>query len=676
MCGIIGYASDDDWGNGRDDRDDRGGDATARDEDGGVGTPTGGGRALPVLVDGLRNLEYRGYDSAGVALVEDDAVDVHKQQGVIDDLDLPDAHPATCGVGHTRWSTHGKPTDANAHPHTDCTGDVAVVHNGIVENYDRLRAELEAAGHGFSSETDTEVVPHLLEAELAARREAASDGGRVDEDVDDAHDADGETVGDASAYRTAGASSGFGDVDLVAAVEAVVSRLEGSYAVAVTVAGREELVVARQDSPLVLGLGDGANFVASDVTAFVEHTRDVVYLEDGDVARVSGDAVDVRQDGAWVDRETKTVDWEAEAAEKGGYEHYMLKEIHEQPGALRQTLSGRVDEVAGDVDLDLDLPASVLEDVEEIQLVACGTSYHAGLYARRLLERFADVRVTVEVASEYEFTGGRDPWETLVVAVTQSGETADTLSAMRKAAKAGARTLAVTNTVGSTAAREADDALYIRAGPEIGVAATKTFAAQVTALSLLTVHIGRRRGSLPSERASHLLENLRGLPGAVQQLLDASDRLEAVASEYVDEDAYFFVGRQLGAAVALEGALKLKEIAYVHAEGFPSGELKHGTLALVTENTPVLTVLTDGARPKETLNNVKEVESRGAPVVGFSSYDAAANYLDVEIEIPDLGALEPLVANVGLQLFAYHVANELGRAIDKPRNLAKSVTVE
>jgi len=651
MCGIVGYVS-----SGIEDGTASDADASA-DGDGNDDVAASGGRALPVLADGLRNLEYRGYDSAGVALVEDDDVAVFKQSGVIDDLELPDDHLAMAGVGHTRWSTHGKPTDANAHPHTDCSGDVAVVHNGIIENYDALREELDE--HEFTSETDTEVVPHLLEAELARRRRRrASDGGQVDATADDPSD-------DAT-----------DSVDLVGAVEAVVDRLSGSYAVAVTTAGREEVVVARQDSPLVLGLGDDANFVASDVTAFVEHTRDVVYLEDGDVARVTPDGVDVRSDGERVERETKTVDWEAEAAEKGGYDHYMLKEIHEQPGALRQTLSGRIDEVGGDVDLDVDLPESFLSDVQEIQLVACGTSYHAGLYARRLLEAFADVRVTVEVASEYEFRGGRDPWETLVVAVTQSGETADTLSAMRKAAKAGARTLAVTNTVGSTAAREADDALYIRAGPEIGVAATKTFAAQVTALSLFTVHVGRRRGTLTSERAGRLLENLRGLPGAVQQLLDASDRLEAVASEFVDEDAYFFVGRQLGSAVALEGALKLKEIAYVHAEGFPSGELKHGTLALVTENTPVLTVLTEGARPGETLNNVKEVESRGAPVVGFSSSDAAANYLDVEIPIPDLGMLEPLVANVGLQLFAYHVANELGRSIDKPRNLAKSVTVE
>ena len=650
MCGIIGYVS-----NGE--RDEADGDDS--DADGGsaaVATgATGGGRALPVLVDGLRNLEYRGYDSAGIALVGDDDVDVFKEQGVIDDLDLPESDPAWTGVGHTRWSTHGEPTDANAHPHVDCTGDVAVVHNGIIENYDALRDVLDE--HEFTSETDTEVVPHLLEAELAARRETASDGGRID---------------DGTQFQP-GAGT---DVDLVSAVENVVDRLEGSYAIAVTVAGREEAVVARQDSPLVLGHGDGANFVASDVTAFVEHTRDVTYLEDGDVARVTADGIDIRNGCAQVERDVERIEWEAEAAEKGGYEHYMLKEIYEQPGALRQTLSGRVDEVAGDVDLDLDLPADYLEGVEEIQVVACGTSYHAGLYAGTLLEDLADVRVTVEVASEYDFGGGRNPWKTLVVAVTQSGETADTLSAMRKAAKAGARTLAVTNTVGSTAAREARDALYIRAGPEIGVAASKTFAAQVATLSMLTVYVGRRRGSLSSERASDLLENLRGLPGAVQQLLDEADRVADVAREYVDEDAYFFVGRQLGSAVAREGALKLKEIAYVHAEGFAAGELKHGTLALVTEDTPVLTVLTDGARPDETLNNVKEVESRGAPVIGLSSYEPASNYLDVEIPVPELGLLEPLVANVGLQLFAYHVANELGRSIDKPRNLAKSVTVE
>jgi len=604
MCGIIGY----------------------------VGTE----RALPIVADGLKNLEYRGYDSAGVALNDLAAgtISVHKQEGRIDDLELPAVEdvPATCGIGHTRWSTHGKPTDANAHPHTDCTGEVAVVHNGIIENYDRLREELE--DHTFTSETDTEVVPHLVETYLEESR------------------------------------------DLLTAVRETVDRLEGSFAIAVTAADHEGFVVARQDSPLVVGHGETGNFVASDVPAFISHTKTVSYLEDGDVARVTGEDVTVYRNHEAVDREVHTVDWEAEAAEKGGYDHYMLKEIHEQPQALRQTLSGRIDESEGTVDLDVDLPGEYLDSLEEIQIVAAGTSYHAGLYAKQLLEDLADVRVTVEIASEYEFQGGRDPWRTLVIAVSQSGETADTLSAMRKAARAGARTLTVTNTVGSTAAREADHALYIRAGPEIGVAATKTFAAQVTTLSLLTVHLGRERGALSSNRAAELLANLRSLPGAFQQVLDEEDRVLEVAQEYVDGQSFFFVGRRLGAPVSLEGALKLKEIAYVHAEGFPAGELKHGTLALVTAETPVLAILTDGANPRETLNNVKEVQSREAPVIGISSLEDAGKFIDAEFTVPETGMLEPLVANVYLQLFAYHVANELDRSIDKPRNLAKSVTVE
>jgi glucosamine--fructose-6-phosphate aminotransferase (isomerizing) len=591
----------------------------------------GRGDALPVVAAGLKNLEYRGYDSAGVAFSANGGLDVFKSEGEIDDLALPDGHAATCGIGHTRWSTHGEPSDANAHPHTDCTGDIAVVHNGIIDNYEALKAEL--SDHEFVSETDTEVVPHLLEEVY-----------------------DGE--------------------DLVGALEDVVARLDGSFALAVTAAGHDGIVVARRDSPLVLGFDDDGNFVASDVTAFLEHTREVAFLEDGDVAALTSDGVTVRHGGEVVERDRQTVDWAADSAEKAGYEHYMLKEIHEQPQALRQTISGRLDVVNGDVNLDLDLPAQYIQSVEEIQIVACGTSFHAGLYARRLLEEHADVRTSVEVASEYEFTGGRDPWRTLVVAVTQSGETADTLRAMRNASAAGARTLAITNTVGSTAAREADDVIYIHAGPEIGVAATKTFAAQVTTLALLTVDVGRTRGALSGDRASTLLENVRGLPGAIQQVLDADDDVREVAREYADSDAFFFIGRKLGMPVSLEGALKLKEISYRHAEGFAGGELKHGTLALVTEDTPVLAVLTDGANATETLRNVKEVESRGAPVVGASSLDDAESFLDAAFQVPDLGALEPLVANVYLQLFAYHVADALGRNIDKPRNLAKSVTVE
>ncbi|MGB9965903.1 glutamine--fructose-6-phosphate transaminase (isomerizing) [Halobacterium hubeiense] len=591
----------------------------------------GESNALPIVASGLKNLEYRGYDSAGVALSTDGRLDVFKSEGEIDDLELPESHPSTCGIGHTRWSTHGEPSDANSHPHTDCTGDISVVHNGIIDNYEALKNEL--SDHEFTSETDTEVVPHLLE---------------------ETYDGD----------------------DLVSAVEHVVAQLDGSFALAVTAADHDGIVAARRDSPLVLGFCDDGNFVASDVTAFLEHTREVAFLEDGDVAALTDDSVTVRSAGERVERERQTVDWEADSAEKAGYEHYMLKEIHEQPQALRQTISGRLDVVNGEVDLELDLPEQYLQSVEEIQIVACGTSYHAGLYARRLLEEHADVRTSVEIASEYEFTGGRDPWRTLVVAVSQSGETADTLRAMRTASAAGARTLALTNTVGSTAAREADDVVYIRAGPEIGVAATKTFAAQVTTLALLTVEVGRTRGALSGDRASTLLENVRGIPGAIQQVLDADESIRDVAREYADSDAFFFIGRKLGMPVSLEGALKLKEISYLHAEGFAGGELKHGTLALVTEDTPVLAVLTDGANASETLRNVKEVESRGAPVVGASSLENAESFLDASFTVPELGGLEPLVANVYLQLFAYHVADELGRNIDKPRNLAKSVTVE
>ncbi|WP_232702149.1 glutamine--fructose-6-phosphate transaminase (isomerizing) [Halobacterium wangiae] len=602
MCGIIGY----------------------------VGTD----EALPILADGLKNLEYRGYDSAGVALVNRDGIEVHKQAGEIDDLVLPDSSPETLGIGHTRWSTHGKPTDANAHPHVDCTGDVAVVHNGIIENYADLKAELREDGHEFTSETDTEVVPHMVEDELA----------------------DGMSLPDA--------------------VATVVSRLEGSFALGVVAPGYDGIVATRRGSPLVVGHGESGNFIASDVPAFIEHTRQVSYIEDGDIAHVTPAGVSVEQDGEPVDRDVETVEWEAEAAEKGGYDHYMIKEIHEQPSALRQAISGRLDELHGDVDLDIDLPAEYLQSLEEIQIVACGTSYHAGLFAARLFEEYASVRASVEIASEYKFTGGRDPWRTLVVAVTQSGETADTLSALRRADQSGARTLAVTNTVGSTVTREADHSLYIRAGPEIGVAASKTFASQVATLTLLGVYLGRRRDTLGSSAASEILSNVRGLPGAVQQVLDDEDLVLEVAEEYADGDAFFFIGRGLGYPVALEGALKLKEISYDHAEGFAAGELKHGPLALVTPDTPTLAVLTDGTRPSETLNNVKEVESRGSPVVGCSSLEADEDLLDARFDVPELGVMEPLVANVYLQLFAYHVANLKGRSIDKPRNLAKSVTVE
>ena len=600
MCGIIGYA--------------------------------GEREAMPILSQGLENLEYRGYDSAGVALL-DQTIDVYKREGRVAEMQaaLPDTASQVRGVGHTRWSTHGPPTDENAHPHTSEDGTVAVVHNGIIENYATIKADL--AGHTFTSDTDTEVVVHLIEDELH----------------------DGQAPLDA--------------------VRAAVDRIEGSFALVVAIAGVKELFAARQDSPLVVGYGEHGTFLASDVTAFLEHTHAVSYLENGDVTVVGREGATVYRDGGQVDPERRQLEIEADAAEKGGYDHYMLKEIHEQPRALRQTISGRLDPERGAVELDLGLPSEYLASLQEVQFVAAGTSNYAGRYGAKLLESLADVRTSVHVASEYRFGGGRDPWRTLVVAVTQSGETADTLSAIDEAARAGARTLAVTNTLGSSVTRATDDSVFIRAGPEIGVAATKTFASQVATLAALAVRIGRQRG-LAADRATQVVNALQGLPGAVQQVLDRSDQLAAIAESYADSEAFFFVGRRLGHPVALEGALKLKEISYDHAEGFPAGELKHGPLALVTADTPVLAVLTAGARAQETLNNVKEAQARAAPVIGASSLPEAEEYLDERLPVPELGLLEPLVTNVYWQLFAYHVAKSKGRDIDKPRNLAKSVTVK
>ena len=600
MCGIVGCVGSDDTGR--------------------------------IVHQGLENLEYRGYDSAGIALTGE-TLTLAKTAGQVDELTAPRSADATAGIGHTRWSTHGEPTETNAHPHTDCTGEVAVVHNGIIENYDALKTELSEQ-HVFRSETDTEVIPHLVEEQLAD------------------------------------------DVSLLSAVQRATQRLDGSYAIAATAAGHDGIVVAREDSPLLIGHGDDATFIGSDATAFVEHTDRVTYLESGDIAHLTADDVTIYNGGESVDRPTDTLDWDAEAAGKSGYEHYMLKEIHEQPRALRQTISGRIDDLAIDVDLDVDLPTEYLQSVEEIQIVACGTSYHAGLYAKELLETYAGVRVTVHIASEYEFNGERDPWRTLVLAITQSGETADTLSALREAAGAGARTLALTNTLGSTVTREADDTIFIRAGPEIGVAATKTFVSQVATATLLTVHLGQVRGTLSSQATTEFLESLRDLPGAVQQVLDREPTIERAAETYADSEAFFYIGRRTGYPVALESALKLKEISYDHAEGFAAGELKHGPLALVTPETPVIAILTDGTAAEKTVHNVKEVESRGAPVVGVTSEPTLTTDVDTVFEIPACGPLEPVVANVVLQLFAYHVANEKERSIDKPRNLAKSVTVE
>ncbi|WP_224448605.1 glutamine--fructose-6-phosphate transaminase (isomerizing) [Haloprofundus salilacus] len=598
-----------------------------------IGCVGRGDETLDVLVEGLSKLEYRGYDSAGVALSDGDIdMNVVKRAGELDALREALSERSVrgrVGIGHTRWSTHGPPTDENAHPHTDCTGAVAVVHNGIIENYDDLREELEAEGHEFQSDTDTEVVPHLVEAGIAA----------------------GESP--------------------EAAFHAAVDRLSGSFALVCVVAGEEAVFAVRQDSPLVLGVGDNSYYLGSDVPAFLAYTDRVVYLDDGEFATLRPSGWMVRDgDGDAVEKPVETVEWDVEDTGKSGYDHYMLKEIHEQPRALRQCLSGRVDEQRGEVTLpELD----GLATPSSVHLVACGTSYHAALYGAQLFHSLG-IHAQAFLASEYA-TGVPPLGDALVVGITQSGETADTLSALREARARGATTLAVTNVVGSSAARECDYALYIRAGPEIGVAATKTFSSQLVSLNLLVEYLaGDRR---PSEERREVLQTLRDLPGRVQQVLDESTA-EEIAEEYLGGDGYFFIGRGLNYPVALEGALKFKEITYEHAEGFAAGELKHGTLALVTEQTPVFAVVTgDDVPAQKTLGNVREVESRGAPVIAVTDDDQIERYADASLRVPSGSArVAPVLVNVQLQLVAYWVANALGRSIDKPRNLAKSVTVE
>ncbi|WP_394740127.1 glutamine--fructose-6-phosphate transaminase (isomerizing) [Natronococcus roseus] len=595
MCGIIGY--------------------------------TGEGNTREVLLTGLYGLEYRGYDSAGVALAAD-PIAVTKREG--DVATLESALPAegldgVAGLGHTRWSTHGPPSDENAHPHTDCEGRVAVVHNGIIENYRTLRDELAARGHAFTSETDTEVIPHLIEERLAAG-------------------ADRQT-----AFRQ------------------VVDRLEGSYAVAVVFEDTDTIYAARHESPLVIGLGDEGNYLASDVPAFIEYTDRVIYLDDGEFATLTPDSVTVTDaSGAVVEPTVDEVAWEPEDAGKGGYDHYMKKEIHEQPRAIRNCLRGRVDAAAGRLTLE---ELADLEAPSRVQLVACGTSYHAARYGARLL-REHDIPAQAFLASEYRAETVPVGGETLVIGVTQSGETADTMRALREANSAGAVALALTNTVGSSAARECDHVCYIRAGPEIGVAATKTFASQQVALVLVT-------NALVDTPDPALLDALAELPAQIQTVLGDS-QARAIADAYVDADAYFFIGREYTAPVALEGALKMKEITYKHAEGFAAGELKHGPLALVTERTPVFALLTAGSCLEKTLGNVREVQARGAPVIAVTDVpDRVRHSADHVLEVPSTHPhLTPILANIQLQLASYWIANRLERSIDKPRNLAKSVTVE
>ena len=616
-------------------------------------------RSLTVLMDGLGRLEYRGYDSAGVALVGPGGLDVVKAAGKLDNLrealTAAPPHPAVAGIGHTRWATHGGPTTVNAHPHR--AGSVAVVHNGIIENFRALRAEVEEAGRELLSATDTEVVAQLLDLDLSARLASAG------EDIDGAR---------VSAL-------------LVESVRAVTARLEGAFALlAVTELAPGAIVAARRSSPLVVGLGEGENFLGSDVAAFVAFTRRAAEVDDDQVLLLTDEAVTVWDaDGAVVRPATWEVSWDASAAVKGGYRTFMDKEIHEQPTAVADTLRGRVNE-AGDLILDeMRIDAPVLRSVDKIIVVACGTAAYAGHVAKYAIEHWCRIPVEIELAHEFRY---RDPIvgeKTLIVAISQSGETMDTIQAVRHAREQGSRVLAIVNTYGSTIAREADAVLYTHAGPEVAVASAKAFLAQITACYLLGLYLAQLRGNKWHDEVADYLAQLGRMPAKIQRLLDEQQEdVEELGAGLADRASFLFLGRHVGFPVALEGALKLKELAYVHAEGFAAGELKHGPIALVEDGLPVFVIVPTPRRPvlhDKVISNIQEVRARGARtiVIAEEGDEAVTPFADHVIRVPATPTLMwPLLTVVPLQIFAAALAEAKGLDVDQPRNLAKSVTVE
>jgi glucosamine--fructose-6-phosphate aminotransferase (isomerizing) len=609
MCGIVGYVGEQD--------------------------------ALEVVLGGLRRLEYRGYDSAGVAILGPDGVlNVERKAGKLANLEKELAErrlPGTLGVGHTRWATHGPPNDRNAHPHTDCSGAVAVVHNGTIENFEELVRGLESRGHERRSDTDTEVVAHLLEERY--------------------------------------------DGDLPAAVRSVCRDLEGSFVLVVAHRDAPDLVVAaRRNLPLVVGLGEGENFLGSDVTAFIAHTREARAVDQDQVVELRRTGVVVTDlDGRVVEGESYHVDWDTDAAEKGGHEFFMLKEIEEQPAAVRETLGGRLTR-HGLLHLDeLSMSDEDIRDIEQVVIVGCGSAYHSGLVGKYALERWARLPVQVEMASEFRY---RDPVigrSTLVIAVSQSGETADTLEAVRHARSLRAKVLAVTNTIGSTISRESDAALYTRGGPEVAVASTKAVMTQMTAMYLVGLYLSQVRGTRDPDEVRAHLRDLRDIPALVEEVLSRMEPVRELARSLATSERVLFLGRHVGYPMALEGALKLKELAYISAEGFPAGEIKHGPIALVEEGTPVVVIAPRHALQAKLVNNVQEVRARGARtiVIATDGDESVTPYADTVIRIPDTKSLlTPLLTIVPMQVLSAEVARARGLDVDQPRNLAKSVTVE
>lgn len=610
MCGIIGYTGPED--------------------------------AVEIIMDGLSRLEYRGYDSAGLALVKESGFQVRRAEGKLAKLRArlnEEPLSGNLGMGHTRWATHGRPSETNAHPHL--AGDVALVHNGIIENYIELREELTAEGHTFKSETDTECVAHLVEGYV-------KDG-----------------------------------LELPEAMRQALKRIRGSFALVVLDCRRPGLLVgARKDSPLILGLGEkGEYFLASDVPAFLAHTNRVMFLNDGDVVVIQDGGHQITDlEGQPLEREIDTISWSPAMAEKAGYTHFMQKEIFEQPRALVDTLTGRAKAGSSDVFLeDINFTPEDLKGFRRLVLLACGTSYHAAIVGKFLVEGLARMPVEVDLGSEFRY---RDPLvgpDDLVVAISQSGETADTLAAVKEATSKGAQALAICNVVGSSLTRECQGVLYTHAGPEIGVASTKAFTTQLIALHLLAIHLGRVRGAISDQEGLALVEELITLPGLVQQALESEPQVRAVAEEFMGADDFLYLGRGICYPIALEGALKLKEISYIHAEGYPAGEMKHGPIALIDEKMPVVVLANNNDVLEKVLSNMQEVRARAGKLIAITEADnsAARSLADESILVPPAPHLvAPVLLTVPLQLLAYHVAVLRGTDVDQPRNLAKSVTVE
>ena len=609
MCGIVGYIGDK--------------------------------QAAPFLLDGMSKLEYRGYDSAGIAVFEKGKIRIEKCVGRLEALrqklagQMPEG---TTGIGHTRWATHGRPSDRNAHPHANASGDFVVVHNGIIENYLVLKEALLEKGHIFLSETDSEVVAHLMEE-----------------------------------YYTG---------DFEETVKKVLGMIEGSYSL-VFLCSKEpdKLICTKKDNPLVIGLGNGENFIASDIPAIIAKTRRTYIMNDGEIATVTKDAVWVQDiHGTPISKKVFEVNWNAEAAEKGGFEHFMLKEIYEQPKAMRDTMTGRVSKDGSCIEFpELNWTAEDFADINKIFIVACGTAYHAGMVGKYYFEQLARVPVEVDIASEFRYRSPIIDSNCLTIIISQSGETSDTLAALKEARRLGSRTLAVTNVVGSSIAREADQVVYTYAGPEIAVASTKAYTTQLLLMLMLSVYVGEIKGTLNKDRAKELVAAIKMIPEQIHELLENVDQLKVFATKYGNSEDVFYLGRSLDYAVALEGALKMKEISYIHAEAYAAGELKHGTLALIVEGVPVIVLATQSDVYDKTISNLQEVKARDAVVIAIAleGDDSIAKYADHVIFIPRAEKyLTPLLSVLPLQLLAYYAALTRGCDVDKPRNLAKSVTVE